>query len=182
MTDRCKVADCIEQLFVDPRDALTDECMVAEMYYSHIARHKLYILDQAAGTDLYGDPVDEPRYTQIVELPIHIKLDPEQEELNRYGYDRTREVILWFSRKILHDLDIVPKVGDRVDFTYRSPTGSIINEHIIINELSPVDFQRQLIDYYSMSGAGNRTHKKYQPDPPGVPDDPNPLPFDITCL
>lgn len=178
----CELENCIDQLFADPRDVLTDECMVAEMYYSHIARFPLHILDQTQGTDLYGDPADEPVYSRTIELPIYVKLDPEEEELNKYGYDRTREFILWFSRKILHDLNIEPKVGDRVDFAYRSPTGDIINEHLIINEISPVDFQRQLIDHYSVTAAGNRTHKRYNPDPPGVPEDPKPLPFDVTCL
>lgn len=172
------------QLFADPRDTLTDECMVEEMYFSHLAPHRLHILDQSAngGTDLYGDPAKEPVYSQTYKLPMLIKLDPEEEELNKYGYDRTREFMIWFSRKICHDLGIVPKVGDRIDMTYRDPVGAIINEHIIINEISPVDFQRQLIDHYSILAAGNRTHKLYQPNPPGVPEDPPELPFDVDCL
>ena len=110
------------------------------------------------------------------------KLDPEEEELNRYGYDRTREVIILMSRKILYDNNLQPKVGDRIDFTYRNALGAVINEHLIINELSPVDFQRQLVDNYSFGAAGNRTHKLYQPNPPGTPTDPKVLPFDTECL
>lgn len=174
--------NCIDQLFNDPRDAITDECMVEEMFYSHIARHPLHILDQSQGTDLYGDPAAEPVYSQTIEIPILVKLDPEEEHLDRYGYSRTRDVIMWFSRKIVHDEGINPKVGDRVDFTYRAPNGDVINEHLIINEISPTDFQRQIIDYYMLSVAGDRTHKRYQPDPPGVPADPPVLPFDTKFL
>lgn len=175
---------CVDQLFADPRDTLTDECMVEELYFSHLARHRLHVLNQGAngGADLYGDPKQEPVYDKTFELPMLIKVDPEEEELNKYGYDRSREFMIWFSRKILHDLDLAPKVGDRIDMTYRTPTGDVVNEHIIINEISPADFQRQLIDYYSLLAAGNRTHKRYKPDPPGAPKDPKELPFDVTCL
>lgn len=171
-----------DQLFASPRDVLTDEAMVTEMYYSHIARHRLFVLDQSAGTDLYGDPAAEPVYSTIVEMPIHIKLDPEEEELIKYGYDRTREVVMWFSRKICYNLEIIPKVGDRVDFTFRNPLGGVVNEHFILNEFSSADYQRQLLDYYSFTAAGNRTHKRYQPNPPGSPQAPKVLAFDEDCL
>jgi len=175
--------ECIDQLFADPRDVLTDECMIEEMYFSHLAKHPLHILNQSKeGTDLYGDPKNEPIYDKTVEMPMLIKLDPEVEELNKYGYDRTREVVIWFSRKILHDLSVDPKVGDRIDYTYRTAINAVVNEHFIINEISPTDFQRNLIDNYSVVAAGNRTHKLYQPNPPKEPADPKPLPFDVDCL
>lgn len=169
--------------FADPCDQVLDEQMIEEMYWSHIARHKLHILNHAAtGADLYGDPDGEPVYDQTVELPVHVKLDPEEEELNRYGYDRNRDAILWFSRKIVRDLSIEPKVGDRLDFTYRTPSGSVVNEHLIITEISYADFQRQNSDYYQISASANRTERLYKPDPPGTPDDPKDLPFDADCI
>ena len=178
------VDKCIEQLFSDPRDVLTDEQMIEEMYFSHIARHRYHILDQSAnsGTDLYGDPTKEPIYSTTITIPIYIKFDPEEEELDKYGYDRTREFMLWLSRRTARSNNLAPKVGDRIDVTYRTALGDVVNEHVIINEMSPADFQRQLIDHYSYAGAGNRTHKLYQPDPPGEPTDPKVLPFDVTCL
>lgn len=169
------------QLFTSARDALVDECMVEEMFSSMIAKHPFHVLNQTKGTDLYGDPSGEPVYDQTFEIPVQVKLDPEVEDLNKYGYDRTREAILWFSRKIMKDLSITPKVGDRLDYTYRTPTGEVVNEHLIINEISP-EFQRQSTQYYQLFAAANRTHKLYKPDPPGVPADPDSLPQDVTCL
>lgn len=173
-----------EQLFTDACDIKVDECMVEEMYYSMIGRHELHILDDAGTVkNIYGEPAlgETPQYTQTVTIPMHIKLDPEAEELDRFGYDRTREAVVWFSRKILKDLGIDPKVGDRIDFTYRSTLGSVINEHLIINEISLWDFQRQAKHFYQITAACNRTHKLYQPDPPGTPTDPREDPLDEPC-
>lgn len=174
--------DPYKQLFADPRDVLTDECMVEEMYYSHLSRHPLHILNQAAGTDLYGDPAAEPVYDRTIEMPMFIKLDPQETLLNKYGIDLRREAVIWFSRKICHDLGIEPKIGDRVDFTFRTAVGGVVNEHLIINEFSPWDFQRQLVDHYGFIAGADRTQKKYKPDPTGTPEDPKPLPFDVKCL
>lgn len=176
-----KAPPYFEQLFTDPRDVITDENMVEEMYYSHLSKHRLMILDRTSGVDLYGDPATEPVYSNIVEMPMFIKLDPEETILNKYGMDRRREALIWFSRKICHKLEVTPTIGDRVDFTYRTPSGAVINEHLIINEISPWDFQRQLIDHYSFVSAADRTHKKYQPSA-SSPEDPKVLPFDVRCL
>lgn len=171
-----------EQLFADPRDTQLDECMLEELYYSSFARHPLHIFDNTVDADLYGDPLSEKNlYPTTVTIPMLIKTDPEEEDLSKYGYDRTREFIIWFSRKILHDNGVNPKVGDRIDFTYRSPVGTIINEHIIINEVSPVDFVRSTIDHISISAAGNRTQKRYNPNP-GSPADPDPIALDVKYL
>lgn len=175
--------DPYNQLFADPRDELTDECMVEEMYYSHLSRHPLHILNQSQeGTDLYGDPKNEPIYDKTVEMPMLVKLDPEETYLDKYGLDRKREAVIWFSRKICKDLNVLPKIGDRIDFTYRTPSGSVVNEHLILTQISPWDFQRQLVDHYNFIAGAERTHLKYKPDPTGQPKDPKALPFDVKCL
>jgi len=170
------------QLFADPRDVLTDECMVEEMYYSHFSRHKLHILNQSRGTDLYADPAAEPLYDRSLEMPMLIKLDPQETLLQKYGIDLKRDAVIWFSRKICVDSQYEPKIGDRIDFTYRTAVGDVVNEHLILNEFSPWDFQRQLVDHYSYIAGADRTQKKYKPDPPNKPADPNPLVYDLKCL
>ena len=171
-----------EQLFADPRDSITDEEMLSELYYSMMSRHNLFILDQTQGTDLYGDPSIEPVYNRTVEMPMLVKLDPPENLLSKYGMDETREALILFSRKVCHDLAVVPKIGDRLDFTYRTAVGGVVNEHLILNQVNAWDFQRNLVDHYSYVAGANRTHKKYQPTPPGQPTDPKPLPFDVKCL
>ena len=170
-----------DQLFVDPRDEITDESMLEEMYWSMLSQHHLYILNTGSGTDLYGDPASEPVYDSSVQMPMLIKLDPEEQVLDKYGFDRKREAVIWMSRKICHDLGLVPKIGDRIDFTYRTAVGGIVNEHLILNEFSAKDFQRQLVDHYQYVGAADRTLKKYH-SVTGTPPTPKPLPFDVKIL
>ncbi len=110
--------------------------------------------------NLYGEPVVEPTYTVVSpQIPIHIKIDPEAEELEKYGYDRTRDAIIWFSAKILRDAGLSPKVGDRVNFTFTNEAGSTVLEQFEIHEASPVDFARQSKSHYHVGCAADRTHK-----------------------
>lgn len=154
----------LELLFTDRVDTDTDEEMVEEMYYSMIKRHPLHILDQTAPKNIYGEPVSEPVYTTVnPPIPIHIKLDPEVEELNKYGYDRIRDAILWFSSKILRDRSIQPKVGDRVDFVYLDEAGQTVVDHLEIHEISPFDFVRQGAVPYQVNAAADRTQKAKLP-------------------
>lgn len=150
----------LEQLFVDDIDTDTDEEMVEEMYFSMVGRHAWYQLDQEVLLNIYGEPEAEPVYVKVIpDIPIQIKLDPEAEELNKYGYDRTREAVIWFCRKILRDRNLSPKDGDRIDFQFKTETGLTVIEHLIINEISPWDFQRQGSQFYQIQAAANRTHK-----------------------
>ena len=152
-----------EQLFVCANDRKIDEAMIEEFYWSTIKSHPFHVLDQTKPLNIYGEPEEEPFYTTVdPPIPIHIKVDPEEEELARYGYDRTREAILWFSRKILTDRCLVPKVGDRVDFIYTVETGITVAEHLIINEISPMEFRAQTGYPFQISAAANRTHKAKQ--------------------
>ncbi len=110
--------------------------------------------------NLYGEPVVEPSYVAVSpQIPIHIKLDPEVEELEKYGYDRKREAIIWFAAKILRDRSISVKVGDRVNFTFVNEIGATVVEQFEIHEISPVDFARQSKNHYHVSAAADRTHK-----------------------
>lgn len=155
-----------DQLFVDDVDQTTDEEMVEEMYYSMIARHPYYVLDQAIALNIYGEPNTESdidgAYTTVdPQFPFHVKLDPETEELEKYGYDRKRECVVWFCTKILKDIGIVPKVGDRFDFMFLTADRvTQVREHFIITEISDWDFIRQSKDSYQVSAAADRTQKK----------------------
>ena len=151
-------------LFTDSVDSDTDEDMIEEMYWSMIQRHPLHILDQTAAKNIYGEPESEPSYSTISpDIPIHIKLNPEEELLDKYGYDRVRDAIAWFSSKILRDRGLAPKDGDRIDFTFVNETGATVVEHFEILEISPWDFVRQAKVPYQITVAMDRTHKAKQP-------------------
>lgn len=153
-----------ELLFTEEVDSDTDQDMVEEMYWSMIQRHPLHILDQAASKNLYCEPEGEPSYTTVdPPIPIHIKLDPEEEILDKYGYDRIRDAVIWFSSKILRDRSIQPKVGDRVDFVYLNEAGGTVVEHLEIHEISSWDFARQAKIPYQITVAADRTHKSKKP-------------------
>jgi hypothetical protein len=172
-----------KQLFTEVGDVLVDECMVEEAYYSMIPRFRLHILNQTKeGTDLYGDAKREPIYDRTILIPINIELRPQESLLTKYGMDEKREAIATFSKKICHDLGYEPKVGDRIDFTYRTSGGAVVNEHFIIVQMAASDFQRQLIDNFTLTAGLERTQYKYKPDPTGKPADPKPLPWDASCL
>ncbi len=93
------------------------------------------------------------------DIPIHIKLEPEVELLDRYGYDRVRDALVYFCIPILDKVKLTPKVGDRLDFNFTS-TGVSTIEHLEIHEISSVDFQRQTGVPYTLVAAADRTHKK----------------------
>lgn len=151
-------------LFVEDVDRETDEGMVEEMYYSMVQRHPYYVLDQEVALNLYGEPEGEPSYRQITpDIPIQVKIDPEAEELNKYGYDRTRDALLSFSAKILRDSDLMPKVGDRLDYVFKDANGSEVIEHLELHEVSAADFSRQTLVSYQMTAAADRTHKAMKP-------------------
>ena len=159
--------------FVDDVDKATDEAMIEEMYWSMIQRHTLYVIDQTesgAEPNLYGEPSEDPEqgamspdYDAGHTFPMQIKLDPEEEELNKYGYDRTRDAIIWMSTKILRDLGISPKVGDRIDFTFITELGATVVEHLEITDASAWDFARQAGAPYQVTYSAVRTHKAKQP-------------------
>ena len=157
-----------ELMYTDQDEVDLEEELIEEYYYSSIQRHEFLVLTQPGGSGLniYGEPGGDPEtaaigptYSSGGSIPIAIKLDPEEELLDRYGYDRTRDAICWFSRKIMDDLGINPKVGDRINFSYVVDTGSTVVEQLIINEVSPVDFQRQTKVAFNISAACNRTHR-----------------------
>jgi len=164
MTNVAPIDPAFELMYVSETDRETDEEMIEELYYSEIQRHPLHILDQTQPKNIYGEPEGEPVYTTVdPPIPIHIKLDPEEEILEKYGYDRKREAMIWFCAKILRDRDIHPKDGDRVDFIFTNDAGQTVLEHLIINEISPVDFSRQSQNSYQVTAAANRTHKAKKP-------------------
>jgi hypothetical protein len=150
--------------FNESVDHTTDLSILEELYYSMIGRHNYYVLDQAGTTlNIYGEPTNAgPVYGAAVNFPFHIKLDPEQELLDKYGYSRTREAVCWFNTSILTDLSVTPKVGDRFDFAY-TVRGQSVLEHFEILEISPWDFQRQTKVPYQITAAANRTHKAKKP-------------------
>lgn len=156
-----------QQFYVDPCDTDLDECLLEEFYYSTFPRPRFLILDQTVAKNIYGEPeslADEDAYSLLdPPIPIFIQLEPEEELLDRYGYDRKREALAWFSSKILRDRGILPKVGDRLECEYSDPLGNTIVEHFIINEISPTEFFRQNRNPLQYAAAIDRTHKAKKP-------------------
>ncbi|MCG8435864.1 MAG: hypothetical protein MJA83_17715, partial [Gammaproteobacteria bacterium] len=146
-----------QQFFTDQCDTDLDECLVEEFYFSNFPRPNFLILDQTTPKNIYGEPADlaaENAYTLLdPPMPIFIQLDPEEELLDRYGYDRKREAVAWFSAKILRDRNIQPKVGDRIECEYSDALGGLVVEHFIINEISPTEFFRQSRNPYQYNAA-----------------------------
>ncbi len=165
--ERLMEGDVPQQLFCDITDTDLDECLIEELFFSMIARHPFHVLDETVNKNIYGEPAalaDENAYTTLdPEIPIHIELDPEEEDLLKYGYDRQREAVFWFSSKIMRDRSISPKVGDRIDVAYKNPLGLTVLEQFIINEISFEDFQRQTLVPTMLGAAGNRTQKAKKP-------------------
>ncbi len=149
-----------EQLFADQADQTTDENLLEELYYSMIARHEYLVLDQSAAKNLYGEPSAEPSYTTAGSFPIQIKLKPEEADLSKYGFRRPRDAIVWMCKKVLVTYQVVPKVGDRINFQYSHPiSGVAIKEQFEIMNVSNWDFQRQTKIPYQIMAAVLRTHK-----------------------
>lgn len=153
-----------ELLFVEQQDTETDEAILEEMYLSTFQRHPYYVLDRTATLNIYGEPENEPIYTSVSHLfPFHIKLKPEEQELTRYGFDRTRDALIHFSSKIQRDRGVLPKIGDRFDFVWLNPLGQTVVDHFEILELSSHDFVRQVKVPYQLFGAASRTQKARKP-------------------
>lgn len=184
MISRCKYyvlnqADTPLNHYGEPDDPISSPLYVADQVYANVAA-LLADTGQADGTRGYATAevsyyvvadgtwvVDTggPLYTLFEtpegypsSIPIHIKLDPETEELDKYGYDRKRDALLYFSVPILEEVGLSPKVGDRVDFDF-THLGISIVEQFELHEVSPVDFQRQTEYSYTVVAAVDRTQK-----------------------
>ena len=154
------MADPYVQLFNSDLDKDTDASLVAEFYWSTISRYTILVLDQTAAKNILGEPTAEPSYSETDAIPVHMKLDPEEEWLIKFGYDRTRDAACFFSSKILADASLSPKVGDRINFSFTNEAGGSVVEHFIIMEISPESFVRQKGYPFQVAAALKRTHKK----------------------
>ena len=153
------MADPYEQLFNSDLDKNTDNALLVEFFWSTISRYTFLINDQTVTKNIYGEPAAEPVYTETAAIPVHVKLDPEVELLEKFGYDRTRDAMFFLSTSILSTAGINPKVGDRINFTFTEPGGSGVVEHMEIMEISPESFVRQKGYPFQVAGALKRTHK-----------------------
>lgn len=154
------MADPFDLLFASTTDRDVDADLLAEFFWSTIARHTLLVVDQTVDKNIYGEPEAEPVYTESDPFPIAIILDPDQETLDKFGYDTKREAIGVFCVPILTELDLEPKVGDRINFTFTDADGDTTVEQFIVNESSPASFLRQHGYPYQMSVGLDRTQKK----------------------
>lgn len=105
-----------------------------ERYHFEQGRHKVRFFQQGVSLNsgdsgaFYGEhgPRGALTFAAPVEMPVHVKLNPDQKLLNRYGFDHPQDAIIVFSLKVLETLGINPKdilkgpkIGDRVDFYIR---------------------------------------------------------------
>ena len=168
MTDCCDPPDL---LFTCQDDIDTDQCIVQEFFYSHFRKHPYYIVDQSIAKNIYGEPAGDPEVAEVSPVytvadplfPFQIKLNPEEEELNKFGYDRTRDALVIFSFQLMRSISIAPKVGDRFDFVFTNESDLQVVEHFEILEISPVDFQRQTKVPTQIVAAADRTYKSKKP-------------------
>jgi len=101
--------------------------------------------------DHHYDPATSPAFVQTASFPFVVMLNPSEQRLTKYGFDRARDAIVVMSAKILTDLGITPHIGDR----FKDPQG---NEHEI-QEMRPADFWQNSSVPLRWVGASDVTHK-----------------------
>lgn len=125
------------QRFQTNKDLAFIKAKDMERYYYQQAKHRLYFFQQADSLDsadidvddFYGEigPGGAQQFKAPVEMPVHVSLNPDEKELNQYGFDHPQDAIIVFSIAVLEDLSIDfhnplfgPKIGDRLDFYIRA--------------------------------------------------------------
>jgi len=108
-----------------PKDLLFIERKIAEAYTLHQARypwHSLKALSEQPHTPNvyeetdYEDSLTLAAYHDPVQMPLVMILEPEQDILDRFGLDEPQEALALASQKIMRDMGVLPKIGDRFDF------------------------------------------------------------------
>ncbi len=122
-----------------------------ERYFLQMQRHRLYFVQQASAAEggsgvsrnIYGEPVegavtddgpDTAAYSDpVVDLPVYINREIDQKTADKWGLNRTSDILVVFSIAVLEGLGIDfrditkgPKIGDRIDFMVE---GSIKNQY-----------------------------------------------------
>lgn len=106
------------------KDLAFVESKIEEQYTLHFPAYPYYVLQtaQVANLNTYGEHDYEDSVTQQelydddVGVPMMVRLDPEQDLLDKFGIDEPQESLITLSRKIMDDLGFEPKIGDRFDF------------------------------------------------------------------
>ena len=106
------------------KDLVFIEKKIAEsyrLYQAHYPYHPLKKLDDQGHTTNvyneidYSDSLVPAAYYDPVQMPMVVKIDPEQDLLDRFGLDEPQEAVAIVSQKIARDLGIIPGIGDRFE-------------------------------------------------------------------
>ena len=90
-----------------------------------MARYPYHVLkslaEQPHETNIYNeidyeDSLELAEYHDPVHMPLVVVLEPEQDLLDRFGLDEPMEALAVASQKIMRDMGINPKIGDRFDY------------------------------------------------------------------
>lgn len=107
------------------KDLAFIEKKIAETYLTFQGRYLYHVLKpldaQPHETNVYGETDYEDslvlaEYYDPVSMPLVVKVDPEQDLLDRFGLDEPVEALVVASQKVMRDSGIAPKIGDRFDF------------------------------------------------------------------
>lgn len=107
----------------DPKDLAFVKERIAESYEIYQARYPYYVLKagQDAELNLYGErdyENDQPlnEYDEVIMVPLNVTLEPEADDLSRFGLDTEADALVTTSIKIAEEMGLFPKIGDRFDF------------------------------------------------------------------
>lgn len=76
------------------------------------------------------------RYTELAQpVPLLVKLNPTQKELDKWGIDEKRDAVLVFSIGLLEEIGLTPKIGDRFIYDYGQPDGGAASPRVIHYEI-----------------------------------------------
>jgi hypothetical protein len=101
------------------------ERKVAEHYRVFMAPFYYYAIEpldlQTGDINVYGEvdyasPVKSIQYRAGALVNLMVKLEPTQNELNKFGLDFPQEAMVTASQKLMRDFSIRPRIGDRFDF------------------------------------------------------------------
>lgn len=97
------------------------------------------------------------RYTEFPQLiPFLVKLDPPQDELDKWGIKETRDALIVMSIELCEQLGITPKIGDRFIHPYGAR-----DVHYEVKEIKEVDQLNNngLYPFHYVGGAGKTTNR-----------------------
>jgi hypothetical protein len=154
-----------KQLYLDlDQDLRTVLVYDGEQFALKYSRRPYYVLIQDDELNIYAEPIRRMvRYNDAVLIPFRLRLEPTEDELNKWGMDEKRDAMATFCRYLMEtEYDVEPKIGDRFGHRFLHPGGTTVEEQFEIKDVKRTDGWRDSGYYLRYVCFASKVHREPQ--------------------